>query len=259
MGRWFSKFFKKTGHKVIISDIKTKLSNKELAKEADIIIVSVPIKETKKVIKEVRRFIRHDALLSDFTSIKEISLSEMRKGRSGVLGMHPLFNQLAPDIKGETVVFCPGRKNNRISYLERLFKAHGAKVSYMSAKTHDYHLAYMQALTHFINIVFALTLSKNKYLPKFSFMTPVSKLHSMVIGRVLSQSPELYAGIEMENKEFIPILKKYLSAVSFLANLVEKKDYKKFEKEFLRACMPYKKIIPLAKRKISALVDLIDS
>jgi len=259
MGKWFSKFFRKTGRIVIISDLGTKFSNRYIAQKADITIISVPIKETKKVIREIRSFVRREALLADFTSLKEIPLHEMKKGKSGVLGMHPLFNQLAKNLKGQTVVFCRGRENKWIPYLERLFKKNKARVSYMNAKTHDYHSAYMQVLTHFTNIAFAHALSWGKYFPKMSFMTPVSKLHSIVLGRIFSQNPELYAGIEIENPEFRRVLKGFLSSAHSLAKSVEKKDYKKFERAFSKTRGPYKNFIPLAKNKISNLIDIIET
>ncbi|MCK5605589.1 prephenate dehydrogenase/arogenate dehydrogenase family protein, partial [Candidatus Pacearchaeota archaeon] len=48
MGQYFTDFFEKNGYSVIISDKRTKLTNQQLAKKADVVIVSVPIGITEK-------------------------------------------------------------------------------------------------------------------------------------------------------------------------------------------------------------------
>ena len=54
MGVWFKNFFQNLGLDVLISDSKTELANIELAKKADIVIVSVPINKTIEVIKDIQ-------------------------------------------------------------------------------------------------------------------------------------------------------------------------------------------------------------
>ena len=59
MGAYFAEFFERNGFEVIVSDRRTKLTNKELAKKADVVIVSVPIRVTEKVIQEVAPFVKN--------------------------------------------------------------------------------------------------------------------------------------------------------------------------------------------------------
>ena len=68
MGKMFAEAFKKKGCEVILTGRRG--NNIDAAKKADIIIVSVPIRETVKVIEEIASHIKEDALLTDFTSIK---------------------------------------------------------------------------------------------------------------------------------------------------------------------------------------------
>ena len=69
MGCWFKNFFEKNDLKVIISDIETEYSNKEIAEMSDIIIISVPISKVTEVVKEIRNHIKKESLLTDTTSI----------------------------------------------------------------------------------------------------------------------------------------------------------------------------------------------
>ena len=58
LDRWFKIFFERQGLKVIISDKKTPFSNQEVAKKADIVIVSTPINLTCKIIQEIRKVVK---------------------------------------------------------------------------------------------------------------------------------------------------------------------------------------------------------
>ena len=65
MGQWFKRFFTKQGYKVLISGEKTKLTNKKLAEQCDVVIISVPIDVTVKTINQISKSVRKDALLMD--------------------------------------------------------------------------------------------------------------------------------------------------------------------------------------------------
>ncbi len=145
MGHWFKLFFQEQGLDVIIADQGTTLSNQELAEKADIVIISVPIRLTESVIKEVRNYVRPEALLTDFTSIKSNPVKEMKKARSGVLGMHPLFGPLQTDFKRTNIVFCRVKDNNWVIFLKKLFQKNGAKIIEISPKEHDQQVAFLQA------------------------------------------------------------------------------------------------------------------
>jgi len=114
MGQLFAEFFVERGIKVLIADLKTKLSNKDLAKNSDITIISVPIDKTVKVIKEVLPSLKKGSAITDFTSVKECPINEMLKAKNGVevFGMHPMFGNSNP-IPGQTVLMCPTKKSGK--------------------------------------------------------------------------------------------------------------------------------------------------
>ena len=108
MGRLFADFFKQNGCKVLISDIDTKLTNEKLAASSDIIIVSVPIDQTRPVIKKIVQHTQKGGLLMDLTSVKENPVKEMLKSNGEVIGLHPMFSDTTP-MRGQTMVMCPAR------------------------------------------------------------------------------------------------------------------------------------------------------
>jgi len=258
MGSWFKNFFEKQGLKVIISDIDTKLSNQELAKHSDVVIVSVPIKQTLKVIQEIAPYVRKDALLADITSIKTEPVKAMRKAKSGVLGMHPLFGPLVPNLENQNIVFCEVKKNKWTTFLRKLFIKNKAKIIEISPEDHDRQMAFLQSLTHFSNISFSHFLYTQKFKPLPSFLTPTFRLQSLVFGRILAQNPELYADIELKNPYFKQLSKEYIKEILSFQKTIEKEDYQEFKKRFKEASSYLSNFVKIAEEKTTEILKTIE-
>lgn len=236
MGRLFAEFFRERGVRVLISDIKTKLSNRDLAEKSDIVIISVPIDKTKKVIEEILPYLKKGNAISDFTSVKEIPVNAMLKAKSGVevFGMHPMFGDSNP-ISGQTIIFCPTKKTGEYyHWLKEFFKKNGAVVKTMTPKAHDQMMAVAQDLIHFVEITCAdglrLTgLSVEEILP---FISKASELKVMSSARILNQDAGLYGNMQFFNPYNLKFLRKYGKTVEALVKIIEKKDLKSFKKYF---------------------------
>ena len=258
-GQWFKYFFESQELKVLIADHKTKLKPEELAAKCDIVIICVPVRVTIEVIRKIRKFVRHDALLCDFTSIKEEPLYEMMKAKSGVTGMHPLFGPLVSSIKNQTIVFCSGRDNHWTKFLKDLFAKNGARVVFVSAKEHDKQMAMIQALNHFVNFALAKTLQKQRIKERSFYSTPISRLQNLIIGRILGSNAGLYADIEIHNPAFKKVLKDFLKEAEKIGKYVAKKDYQSFVKEFKKTANQMKNFIPIAQTKSREVLALMDA
>lgn len=259
MGTWFRYFFENLGFRVIISDLKTRISNKELAKRVDIVIVSVPLSKTVEVIKEIRSFIRKEALLCDIASIKVKPLKAMKKTKSGALGMHPLFGPLVQNLQDQRIVFCRFRNNQWVTFLKDIFIKSGAKIIEMSPQKHDRQMAAIQALIHFLNINLARTFSKEKISFKSYFLTPVSRLQSLILGRILGQNPILYGEIEIKNPYFKKFLVVFEKNFRDLSKDVMRKDLKNFVRKFKKATFYLKDFIKVAETKSSEILRAIET
>lgn len=259
-GGWFRNFFEGQGLEVLVAGRKTKLTPNELAKRADIVVVSVPITATAKIIKEIRDQVRNDALLCDLTSVKTMPLKEMMKTKSrcGVTGIHPLFGPLVPSINKQSVVFCSGRDNHWTKYLKDLFEKNGAEIINTDHKNHDRQMAVTQALTHFINITYARVIQKQKLKIQNAYTTPVFRLQSILAGRVLGGSADLYSDIELENENFSKVVKDFEKEVSKFASYVLKKDKRSFIRDFEESSNFMKHFIPIAQAKAVEIISLMD-
>lgn len=228
MGRYFANFFKKNGYEVVISDLHTKLSNKQLAKKADVVIVSVPIDETEEVINEVAPLVKKSGLLMDFTSVKMMPMQHLKKTKASYLGCHPLFGPTT-GIQGQIVVLCPGRGIRWHHWLKDLLEKNQVIVRELKPDRHDELMSYIQTLNHFTEMVLADVLRKSgipiKELMKYP--SSVYTLELFMMGRILNQDPKLYANIQLSNPYNFKAVQSYLESARELAQTIEGKNLRK--------------------------------
>lgn len=240
MGKWFQTFFENNGIKTIVSDISTELTNIQLVKMSDIVIISTPIKEALKICKEIGPHLNQNQLLTDLCSQKEDIVDAMKEhSSSSVLGIHPMFGPFSNSIKGHNIIFCEGKGDNHIDFLESIFTKSGAVVSKIPADDHDKHMAVAQSLTHIITITMGKTLLDLGLTPdKISELsTPIFRINTDLIGRLFAQDLNLYATLVGDNKYFKKTLDLFLNNLSntsdILCNDLDKRvDYLVSIKEF---------------------------
>lgn len=235
MGSFFADFFKRKSFEVLVNDIGTKLTKRELAQKSDVILFAVPIHLTEKIIKEVVPYTNEKQLLLDCTSIKVRPINAMMKSKSSVIGLHPMFRPSPLGLKNQTVVMCRGRATKEAElWIEKLLKNDGAKITVMTPKEHDELMSVIQVLLHFHTIVLGHTMRKIGMSIKktLSAASPIYKLEMDMIGRIFSQNPTLYGSLQMLNPQSKKVIKVLLKETKNLASVIAKKDLKKFKKMF---------------------------
>lgn len=235
MGGFFKKVFEESGFNVLISDIGTKPNNRELTQKSDVVIFSVPIHLTQKVIASVIPYTRKNQLLMDFTSLKCLSVKAMMKSLAQVIGLHPMFRPSPTGLKKQSIVMCVGRADkNNITFVKDFFRNNGAKTVEMTAKEHDKLMSVIQVLIHFHAIVLGNTI-RSLGVPMIQTLkvaSPIYRLEMDMIGRIFSQNPMLYGAIEMLNPETKRVTTKLLNETQKLAKIVLTKDIAKFKRNF---------------------------
>lgn len=264
MGKLFADFFRERGLEVLISDLKTKISNKEVAKKSDITIISVPIDKTVEVIKEVLPCVKKGSAITDFTSVKEIPVSEMMKAKSGVevFGMHPMFGNSNP-IPGQTVLLCPTKKSGKwYKWMKEFLDKNSAITKVMTPKEHDQIMAIAQDLIHFVEITCAdgLRLTGLPVKEILPFISKASELKVMSSARILDQDAGLYGNMQMQNPYNLKFLNNYKKTVENLIEIIGKKDLNSFKKYFAKTNKYLGKYAEEAYKDSSFLIDeLIES
>lgn len=203
---------------------------KEIVKDADIVIISVPIHLTIDVINEVGPNVPADALLTDVTSVKQEPVEAMSQYSDEVLGMHPMY---APSnsIKGQKIVMCP-EKGRKWSMFEEFWEEHGADLHFTDPQSHDKATSIVQGLMHFSELVMADVIRKSDLSTEEmnEYSTPIYQLISDLTARMLNQKAELYGSIQNHNPEIEDVRKDVMESAEELDEII--RDDEEFSRKF---------------------------
>ncbi len=235
MGRLFVPVFEQGGYEVVVSGRSTDLTNRDVAEQCDLVIVSVPIHDTVRVIDEIAPLMNKDQLLCDFTSLKVRPVEAMLRSKAEVIGLHPMFGPTVQSLRHQTIIVCPARASDSTLHdLLAIFRQQDAECTITTPEAHDRMMAVVQGLTHFVTLCMAdsvrrlgIEIEKTE-----SFTSPVYQIELSLMGRLLSQDPALYADILQQNP-FVPeVLSACRSSAGDLCAIVESKDAEAFRTFF---------------------------
>ena len=258
MGKLFAKIFRQRGYSVLISSRKTKLTPEVCAKRSDLLIISVPILSTEKMIKKCAPLIKPQGAILDLTSLKVFPTKLMLKhSQCEVIGCHPIFGPSVKSLAGQVIVLTPVRGDVWLSRIKRDLKAESALIKISSAKQHDKMMAIVQGLMHFTTITLANTIKNLAVDPKelMSFSSPVYRIRMDFANRILNQNPELYADIELMNDFFLKTLESYETETRKLAEKIRKKNRRGFVNSFKKASDYLGKEKILAEKRTDKIIE----
>ena len=246
MGRWFANFLVKEGKEVVITgrnqekllEAKQQLgvesaTNAEAVKNADAILLSVPIDNFEEVVKQISPYTRPGQVIVDITSIKVFPVETMHKYiKTGLtLGMHPVFGPGARSVANHNFVLTPTneRETTLAQKIKDYLETRGAKVTLMTPQEHDEMMAVILGLSHFIAIVSADTLLDFDKLKQMGAISGITyKVLLTLVESVMSEDPELYASLQMSLPSIVEIEKLFQSKGKVWADLVKNKDRQQF-------------------------------
>lgn len=258
MGQWFTRFSREHGYEVMVwgsshrIDVAKRMGVEFASDldhaigESDVVVVSVPIDITEKVIAETAPKMKDGSLLMDITSLKARPIKAMEKyAPPGVeiLGTHPMFGPSIPDLQGQIVIMTPvaGRCDRWFSIIRALFEENGAHIEVIDAKEHDRFVSVIQGLTHFAYITIGTTFNRLDFDVNESrrFMSPVYEIMVDFVGRILGQNPYLYALIQMENPEVLKVHEAFKEECMSISNMVIQHDVEGFTRKMKNAAVHF--------------------
>jgi prephenate dehydrogenase len=235
MGSLFGEVFSRAGYTVLAGGRETDLAKSDLVTGSDIVMVSVPIRATKTVIERIAPLLREDQLVCDLTSLKSGPVEAMLSSRAEVIGLHPMFGPTVPSLLRQTIIMCPERCSMETrDRMVKIFEREGARVTFSTPPEHDRIMAVVQGLTHFVTLSMAETMRRAGMTPDQTedFMSPVYQLELGLVGRLLSQDPELYADMLCMNPYVPEVLGLCNQAVKELSARVTNGDAEGFIRMF---------------------------
>lgn len=238
MGSLFARFFRRQGCRVQVSSRRTKLTPERCAAASDLLVVSVPIRDTDAVIRRVAPHLKKTAALMDLTSLKSGPLRTMLASHPGeVFGCHPVFGPSLRRLTSQVVVLVPGRRGPWLSRLEAMLRSERAQVRRASAAEHDRIMAVVQGLMHLTSVQLLTTLRRLGIPLDLlrAFSSPVYRVRMDFAARILGQNPEMYADIALGNPATRRALAAYHREAAALEAVVKRGDRKGFLRMFLGA------------------------
>ncbi len=234
LGSVFAKLFRLSSYQVELLDLGDWDKADALFAKAGLVLVSVPIDVTEKVIQSLTHLPK-DCILADLTSIKEKPLLAMLKAHQGpVVGLHPMFSPDVTSFAKQVVVYCEGRDPLASQWLLDQISIWGASLYPISAKEHDERMCLIQALRHFTSFVYGLHLSReNPDLTQLTALSsPIYRLELAMVGRLFAQNAKLYADIIMSSSQNIEMIKRFHACFSEAIELLDERDKQGFIREF---------------------------
>ena len=152
--------------------------------------------------EEIAPLLARNQLLCDFTSLKVKPIEAMLKSKANVVGLHPMFGPTVSSLKSQTIIVCPARvEEHLLDRLVAIFRNEGARCTMTTPEEHDKMMAVVQGLTHYVTLCMADSIRRlgMDIEATQEFTSPVYQIELSLVGRLLSQDPDLYADILQQN------------------------------------------------------------
>ena len=205
---------------------------------ADLIIIAVPVDQTKLILPKVLDSINKNSTVIDVGSTKEgiCRTADQHHNRGNFVATHPIagtenYGPLAA-IQGlfndKLSIICDRERSFDFAILqtERLYKSLGMKIINMKSKEHDLHAAYVSHLSHISSFTLGLTVLEIEKNEETIFELAGSGFASTV--RLAKSSPDMWAPIfDQNSKHLLEALNAYIKNLQVFKKLIEKKERKK--------------------------------
>lgn len=209
---------------------------------ADLVIVSIPVDATVKLLPIILDKISDKTLVFDAGSTKEAicKVVEHHKNRRNFLACHPIAGTensgptaaISGLYKGKTNIICEVEKTT--FHLQEkaldLFRAIGMRIRYMDPVSHDKHIAYVSHLSHISSFMLGKTVLAKEKNERDIFDMAGSGFASTV--RLAKSSPAMWAPIFNQNKEnVIESLEEYINNLQKFKELMQQDNFSEIFKE----------------------------
>ncbi len=242
MGSWFTNYFVQRGLRVSVYDVNKKIlrpfdnirienSISDCVKGADLVLVSVPVRMTPRVLRECAKSMKDGAVISEISSVKHRTFRTLRQAPDNLrpLCIHPMFGPGASGKMQVKILMVPVRNEEKeLKIVHEIFENAQVKVL-PTAKVHDESIAIVLGLTYFANIVFARVVSTSN----ISMLKQVSGttfgLQSLIAESILTNEPDLLVALIQENPYVKKYIEQYVKEASAVAKLASANDSRKLK------------------------------
>jgi len=233
-----------------VIDKKAKLED---IKDADLVVVSIPVDVTVSELPNILDLVSDDAVVFDVGSTKEAICDSVKDHpkRRNFLAAHPIagteFSGPSAAIQGlyqgKTNIICEVEETafKLQEKALKLFSDIGMRIRYMKPKAHDKHIAYVSHLSHISAFMLGKTVIEMEKNERDIFDMAGSGFESTV--RLAKSSPEMWTPIfEQNKKNVVKTLDEYINNLKHFKSLIEDDKFESVNQE-MRNTNRIKKIL----------------
>ena len=238
MGSWFTGYFARRGLDVSAYDINQKTlktsgnvkvedSLHDCVKDADLVLVSVPLLMTPPAIKECTKNMKDGAIIAEISSVKNKTFAALKKVPSNLrpLCIHPMFGPGASQKIRAKVLLVPVRnEETELKIANEIFE-NAAVTVLPNGKQHDRAMAIVLGLTYFTNIVFAKVMISSGNISMLKQVSGTTfSLQSLIAEGIFTDEPDLIIALIQENLYTKKYINQYLNEAGAVARLALAKN-----------------------------------
>ena len=227
--------------------IDAAVSLQECAKEADVIVVCVPVAQTFAVLHAIEPHLKPNALITDAGSTKSDVIMAAKTALGDKVAQfvpaHPIAGgaqhgaiAAKSDLyQGKEVILCPLQENSPVAIdaIDQFWSTTGAATHRMSALEHDAVFASISHLPHILSFALMLQVANSE--------DANVKLGHAGAGfrdftRIAGSSPEMWRDISLANKTaLLKEMDQYLNLTKLIRDMIASEDGEALLKAFTRA------------------------
>ena len=205
-------------------------------KNADLVILSIPVDAAVNSIVQILDTVSDNALVVDVGSTKMDICKAVANHpkRRNFLAMHPIsgteFSGPKAAIHGlfknKTNIICEVEKTafKLQEKALKLFESIGMRMRYMNPEAHDKHIAYVSHLSHISSFMLGKTVIDKERNERDIFDMAGSGFASTV--RLAKSSPEMWTPIFKQNKDnVIETLEEYINNLTHFKDMIRQNDF----------------------------------
>jgi len=223
-------------------NVNYELSLEKSVKDADMVMISIPINSTSDMIRKIGPFLKKNALIFDITSLKYAVMKALTEVKNefpvNCISLHPMFGPGISDMKNYVMMVLKVGGTDQyeivINRLLELFRSDGLIITETLPEIHDKRIALTLGVPHMFNILFLnLLKSANEPLNELTRFTGTTFLLQKVFAEsIIQREMEMFGEIQMENQEFFKILELFENLLHKYKKIIEEKNVIGFNELF---------------------------
>ncbi len=243
MGLWFCNYFSKKNNSCVLLYDKRKIkldlkkfphnvticnSLNACVSKADIVIVCVPIKITIAIINKCIPLMKKGSCIIEISSLKIDIFDSLLKIPDYLipLSIHPMFGPGAKEIHDAKILVIPIRDKKKEQTLVKAVFNDAKIIVIRDPKYHDSFMAIILGMVYYVNLLLAITLSKENITLLKKFSGTSFYLQSLLFESIITDNSSLISSLLIENKELIKYLRKFNEESNKLFSMITNNNVK---------------------------------